>query len=585
MKTLNHKLKNRFRVRHLCRLAFIGLLSTTLYGQNPEKDEKYDYAQKRLQDGINEKDSVKIADALYLHAKIELRTGNNPTEAYRLFYQSLKISEKTKNYYQAVKTNIRLAELELQFHNPEGSREFLKEAFRILEDKTIDVKAVDPEHLWLDMYRVAGNIFITPSYTSTQFKPQYDSALHYFRKMEEVASSIKGEVAVAVAHYELGQIYHILNDKRALNHFEQAVALSSRQRPSHHLITYRSHLAKAYITFNRLKEAEEILRGSQEIIDSGLYNIFEHSQHLHYDAYSLYYELAGDYKNALTAQKKAENYTRVISESDRNANLTQWRARLETERKDQELRVQKQEIVNKQKLINLQQVFVIVVAILLSGLAVISYFLYKNYKKQKRLSEKNAVLIHEQNHRVKNNLQVISSLLNLQNDYIRDDTSRQVLSESQSRIDAMALLHRQLYENDQVELINIENLFSDIIHSVGHTFGADSLQLRLPLEVTRLGTDTATSVGLILNELTINSFKYAFRGREPVIEVSSRKNGNTIHIIYKDFGSTDLSDIFSNPDKKGFGLNLIDMILFQINGTLTYDFKNDSSITLSFTDA
>jgi len=563
-------------------LTFSVLLATLIalpaYSQMDPIEDRIAYAKGILDEGLRKNDSVLIAEGYYLLAKRMLDI-NNIDEAYNMFYISLKINEKLKDYYKMGRIYKRLAEAEIDQGNFEGAQEFLNESVSIFKKHNLE-DTPESTHFEAGLIHTSLHNFNESLYA----KINPDSVLHYFRKREKKALAENNRLWLAVTRFQIGNVYLYKKDNRALSYLENAVEIVQNDSLPRPALMYQNGLAEAYITLGQLDKAKRVLSESREMIGKG--SLFPSSSLAkHYNTYAKYYAAVKDWENAYISKDSASQYLIHLVESDRTGNISRWRVQLETEKKDLQLRFQKQEIAGKQSLIEQQQVFMGVVAVLLSGLAVISCFLYKNYKKQKRLSEKNAVLIHEQNHRVKNNLQVISSLLNLQNDYIRDDTSRQVLSESQSRIDAMALLHRQLYENDQVELINIENLFSDIIHSVGHTFGADSLQLRLPLEVTRLGTDTATSVGLILNELTINSFKYAFRGREPVIEVSSRKNGNTIHIIYKDFGSTDLSDIFSNPDKKGFGLNLIDMILFQINGTLTYDFKNDSSITLSFTDA
>lgn len=560
----------------LKKLTFL-LLSffiVTLYGyaQKDPIEDRIAYAKGVLDEGLKKNDSVLIAEGYYLLAK-RMESVNKLEEAYRFFYLSLKINEKLKDHYKRGRIYMRLAESEFKQGNFEGAEEFMNEATHIFEKHNLN-DALEKNPFWLGFIR----------FKKRTDAPDVQADINRLKEREKVAIRQKNNLDLAVVWCQIGKVYRFVEDKRAVAYLEKAVNVVRTDTAFRPTIFYHTALAEAYLFFNQPDKALGILNESQRIIDQGLSQAHAFEA-IHYNTYASYYAAIGNWHRAYICKDSASQYLQRLVENDRTGNISRWRVQLETEKKDLELRLQKQEIAVKQSLIEQQQLFMIIVAILLSGLGLISYFLYRNYKKQKRLSDKNAVLIHEQNHRVKNNLQVISSLLNLQNDYIRDDTSRQMLTESQSRIDAMAMLHRQLYENDQVELINIENLFYDIIHSIGQTFGVTSLQLRLPLEVTMLGTDTATSVGLILNELAINSFKYAFKHHEPVIEVSSRKNGNSIQIIYKDFGTTDLTGIFSSSEKKGFGLNLIDMILFQINGTLTYDFKNDSAITLSFVNA
>ena len=190
--------------------------------------------------------------------------------------------------------------------------------------------------------------------------------------------------------------------------------------------------------------------------------------------------------------------------------------------------------------------------------------------------------MREQNHRVKNNLQVISSMLSLQHDYLGDELSKKVFSESRTRIDSMILLHRQLYENGNAELIDVEDFFYDVVNSVALSFGVGILKSNLSMEARFLKIDTATAIGVIINELAMNSFKHAFKGKTPSIEISSKQTKGKVEIIYKDCGDTDLKEIFDNPDKKGFGLDLINMILFQINGHMQYNYFGGSIFTISF---
>ncbi|MCD8538649.1 MAG: tetratricopeptide repeat protein, partial [Leadbetterella sp.] len=312
--------------------------------QNPEKDKKYQYARNLLEEGIRDKDSIKIAEAYYLQGKIEFRSGNNPTKAYELYYKSLKISEQSRNHYQTAKTYLRLAELELLLKNTEAARTFLKEARSVLENNKMEREGDEASLLLVELYRLTGHTFITPSQTLPRNKLQYDSALHYFRKMEQVAALIKTENALMGAKFELGHVYASKNDKRAIHYLEEAVKMKSEFEPDSPLINYRTNLSNAYFRFNNIPKAKEVLEGSQKIIDAGKYNISQQALSLHYKNYARYYKATGDYKNALHYTEQAQKYIQIMGESDRDGNMTQWRARLETEKKTWSSGYQKQEI-------------------------------------------------------------------------------------------------------------------------------------------------------------------------------------------------------------------------------------------------
>lgn len=543
------------------------------YAQS-DMEDRISYAKGVLNEGLQNNDSVKMAEGYYLLAKRMIDI-NNLEEAYRLFYLSLKINEKFEDHYKTGRIYMRLAEAELDQGNMKGARQVLNEAIYFFKKHNL-------QDALLEASMVTGLSYSQFDFNENPYATiNPDSALYYFRKREQKALSDKNSMALASARFQIGSVYRYLNDKRAIFYLESAVSIARNDSSLRPAIPYLNGLAEAYIFSGRLSKAKETLAEARNIIEKGPLQT-PASVAKHYYTYANYYVATGDWKNAYISRDSASRYLLHLLKSDRAGNISRWRVQLETEKKDLELRLHKQEIENKQSLINQQQLFMGALLLFFVILVFLSYYLYKNYRKQAVLTRKNAVLAQEQNHRVKNNLQVISSMLNLQVDYLNDLKSRKVFSESQTRIDSMVLLHRQLYENDNVEFINIKDLLHDVANSVALTFGSSSVETELNMEVEQLKTDLATSVGLIINELLINSFKYAFHDRPPKVAIRSLQHGARVEIIYQDFGTKDLSGIFSDPDKKGFGLNLVDMILFQINGTLDYRYEAGSVFSFSF---
>src|SRR5690606_37034860 len=300
-------------------------------------------------------------------------------------------------------------------------------------------------------------------------------------------------------------------------------------------VIYQTGLAEAWLMLGKPSNAEAVLSSSKKIMDEG-FDIRAITVADHHAAYSAYYKSMGDWENALYHREKALTAYQLMAKVDRDGNISRWRVRLETEKKDLALKLRSQEVESKQALIYQQQLFLGILFLCFLLLILLSYFLYRNLKKQESLSQKNAVLMREQNHRVKNNLQVISSMLSLQHDYLGDELSKKVFSESRTRIDSMILLHRQLYENGNAELIDVEDFFYDVVNSVALSFGVGILKSNLSMEARFLKIDTATAIGVIINELAMNSFKHAFKGKTPSIEISSKQTKGKVEIIYKDCG-------------------------------------------------
>jgi len=195
---------------------------------------------------------------------------------------------------------------------------------------------------------------------------------------------------------------------------------------------------------------------------------------------------------------------------------------------------------------------VMVIFILIAGVIVnrvskeIGDTIDKAEKKRKQAEEKfkaslkeKSVLMDEIHHRVKNNMNVISSLLKLQADNIEDDRIKDILKESQNRIYAMSAIHETIHGSENMSEINLKNYLSKIITSIfqTNTIVPTKVKLNNYLEEITIGINQASSLGLTLNELISNSLKYAFPGDQTgEINISSKKINKDLQLIVKDDG-------------------------------------------------
>ncbi|MCG6954415.1 MAG: PAS domain S-box protein [Gemmatimonadetes bacterium] len=158
----------------------------------------------------------------------------------------------------------------------------------------------------------------------------------------------------------------------------------------------------------------------------------------------------------------------------------------------------------------------------------------------KRSLREKEVLLREIHHRVKNNMQVVSSLLNLQARGIGDPKSREVFEESQSRVRAMALIHEVLYSSGDLSRIDLPRYLRALAVSLGEMYGGDSDRIRVKVDVEDigLGLDETVPCGLVIHELLANSYKYAFpngRGGEIDIEGTQDPDGR-VRLVVRDDG-------------------------------------------------
>ena len=181
---------------------------------------------------------------------------------------------------------------------------------------------------------------------------------------------------------------------------------------------------------------------------------------------------------------------------------------------------------------------------------------------------------------MKNNLQVVASLLNLQANMIEDPATRQAIEETQLRISAMVHLHRQLYENGQVAHIDMDRFIADLAESILDSFDMHNTSLKTETAGIFLETNTAVQLGLLINELITNACKYAFPNHPaPELQIRlTRLQGNAMQLCVKDNGLTE-------PDLqtgKSFGSRLIRMMVTQLDGTSEYNYHNGLEFLLTF---
>ncbi len=191
---------------------------------------------------------------------------------------------------------------------------------------------------------------------------------------------------------------------------------------------------------------------------------------------------------------------------------------------------------------------------------------------QRTLADKDAliaqkdVLMKEVNHRVQNSLQLVAAFLSLQAKSSDDAKVKEHLAEAQARLAAVALVHRRLYRDDQVESVDlsryIEELAGDMQTSLGEDWAA---QMTLDLAPVLVATDRAVNIGLVLTELVINASKYAYRGDAGPIHIILEQHRNRLRLIVADQG------VGKSGTRIGFGSRMMNAIVAGLSGTIEQD--------------
>lgn len=365
------------------------------------------------------------------------------------------------------------------------------------------------------------------------------TALSYFKKAEGLIKVFLSDVTNQHSDKEIADgrilngiiIGNIGKCHVQLGEYEKAIPFLEESREiirkynkskfSSDIIENTLALAECYLKLDDYAKATDYL--SDEMNPIKLDNILKRNR-----IYADYYFKTGDYQNstvylkknirirdsidALASNIKNQQLTSVIEQDLDNSKKTmeQQKAQLEASRKDIKARDDK-----------ISLVFVSLIFTLI-GFAGLVYAYLKSIKNQRLIAEQKFIienslvekdsLLKEIHHRVKNNLQMVSSLLSLQTKNTRSKAAIAALEEGKSRVKAMALIHQKLYQNDDLSVIEMQGYIESLINSIQSVYkkGGHNINITIDAEGVELDIDRAIPFGLILNELVSNSFKYAF---------------------------------------------------------------------------
>ncbi len=189
------------------------------------------------------------------------------------------------------------------------------------------------------------------------------------------------------------------------------------------------------------------------------------------------------------------------------------------------------------------------------------------------LNEKQ-ILLKEIHHRVKNNLQIISSLLSLQSTHLSENNFRDFFVKSQNRVKSIAIVHEMLYKNDRLSKINFRNYITELSKYISNSYNIEDVKINISAEDIFLDTDITINLGLIINEIISNSVKHAFdKEKEGIISIELKNKNGFYSLNVKDNGKG-LPDSFNVDTATTLGMHLVSSLVTQIEGNV--EIKNNT---------
>ena len=371
-----------------------------------------------------------------------------------------------------------------------------------------------------------------------------------------------GNISIARQDYE-----------RALEDYTKTWEMSVEDYGEYISAGWRGEMGIACRYLGRYKEALEHLFAAIQLTK----DLGQESETVngYYQEMVICYKAIGDYEQALAYQDEVIALKDKVY-AEKVATLEEETfAKYETGKKDQLLASQEADLAQKAYT---QKLTIAVTSVMAVLLLTLFYFFRKNQQTNTELNiknQENELLLKEVHHRVKNNLEMVSSLLKLQSVKTKDAAAKDVMLASQNRVQSMGIIHQKLYQGKNLAAIEMLDYFKNLGENTLDAFGLNEVvEIIYNMNPVELDVDTAVPIGLIVNELLTNSLKYAFpEGGKGIITLSLKEIDNSqLHLVVADNGIGKPQN--AAPRGTGFGTQLVELLTSQLQGTAKSDYQH-----------
>ncbi|MGA0557488.1 tetratricopeptide repeat-containing sensor histidine kinase [Larkinella sp. VNQ87] len=430
-----------------------------------------------------------------------------------------------------------------------------------------------------------------------QNKPE--QALRFFRQIQKefppaddlykgIAGEIGGDCYLALRQYA-----------RAETYYQEMLRVREKSDQANVYLA----LGNLYIATRQYEQARDFLnkalRFTYQVGETSLKTAQVHLMMFKVDS------AQGKFPMAIRHYQRYKALNDSVFNQTRSQQIASLNLQYKTAKKEQEIKLlQKDKSLSQARIRSAQTTRNVTVAgaVLLAGLLGMIYNRYRLKQRSNQQLEAKQLLIDQKNeslqqlleerewmlkeihHRVKNNLQVISSMLNAQFDFLKDSTALSAIRESQNRVQVMALIHQKLYQSDNLARIDMQQYIHEIVDYLIESFDREhTVRTRCEIAPLELDVSLATPLGLIINEAVTNSLKYAFPENRPgtvAVRLSSGE-GQRYQLVISDDG-VGLPAGFDATRSNTLGLTMIRGLSKQIRGTLDITQCNGLEISLQF---
>jgi two-component sensor histidine kinase len=485
--------------------------------------------------------------------------------AVATFIEALKQADQLKNSTRAAFLANNLGTVYLEIGK-------FKEAERYFE------QAIQNGKLRNDQLQLA-RTYVNYGYLKDELK-QYDSSLYYYNLALPIFKKQKDRIRLADLYLNMGRSELSLNKgTKSLENFQKSLFAYQISNDIDGQCRARLNIAEVHaLSSNHSEALSENLKALDLAKKMGSDYLIDYC----YQVISDNYEALNQPDKALTFFKMHDALNDSINTVEKDAEIQRLEEQYQSEKKDKKI-LENQQVIQQQKNKFLFLQIIVIAAIIIIG---IIFFLLRKLKAKNSqlfgLIKDKEFLIGEVHHRVKNNLQLLSSLLELQIRSQEDEKIINLLTDSQNRVLTIANIHTKLYSQSNVEAVEANKYITDLCVELSKVYTTKPLKIDLNIDKTELPVDQTLLIGLILNELITNSLKHAFSKVEtPEIHIELINSFGTTILRYFDNGTLNEFD-FEKLSKKSLGLKVIRSLSKQLKGDLEVKIEHGLKYTLKF---
>ncbi|WP_456440667.1 tetratricopeptide repeat-containing sensor histidine kinase [Psychroserpens sp.] len=523
---------------------------------------------------INQNKELNLADT-YMDIKALYTVKADYNQAKEFVYKALEIYEKANNQKGIAQCYAHIGDL-LYYENN------YNEAIRYCDKAILILKEINAKEDLALAYRFKANSQLFTGFDMEKALESINTSIDIYKELRETGIPMMASINWRGNIYKYMERY-----EEAITDYQSNFDNSKLMRLDRYLIPSLGNIGHVYVMQGKYEKALPYnLKAVNLIKKTGrTRNLWENYMHV-----SEIYESLGDNKNALYYHQlyssELESYKDNIILSLENES----QAKYEIGQKNATIMFQDEKISQQKRTKILYSILTALLATILFG---VFYNYRKNQNRNQQLetlngeldtkNNQNELLLREIHHRVKNNLELVKSLIALQSAELEDSVTKDAMIASQNRVQSMGIIHQKLYQGENLGSIDMKDYFINLGDGILDTFDADDkVKIECAMEQLDLDVDTAVPIGLIVNELITNALKYAFpedsKGKIEISLTQSNPEILTLKVVDNGIGKT----VGTAPKGTGFGSQLIKLLTQQLNGNMEETHENGTSVLFQF---